>query len=480
MKASLVLLLSWALSLFGGVVAEVVLQPRAQSCVELVTTTNSSVLGSACFQLSPTQDEVVLDLDIGSEEWELSDVRFKAQSKASNTSTLYHFGDLRQAVSLDLSADLHHECSSEGGLSLTAAFEAKAKRKQGQNVAWKTMEFQKIEITLPCDWTAKSQLRRRTQYEVVKPIIEPCPAYPTSTFYNLSKDFIQQAYEGINLIDMMENESVDLEDMIATGRKKYATFEAWGDIDDEALVAKTNDTNRCHAVFRGTDIFNMYDQFQNIAFLNERIDGTDCVVRQGYKDAYFTAYLNTFRTEVENCVASCEGGCPLVLSGHSQGGAAAVVASIDLRAYNPTVITFGAPRAIHDDGDPCTAANSSNHYRFINTLNNQFDRVPSMGSVFNAKHIGHTFLLDDGNFHVVGTGLNDDQSRTPWTDLPHFVNIYKRRIQAMVNRGCYPVPVAKWSNDHFCGRSDECEDDSFCLMKRCRPKPFVTLGSLYP
>ena len=59
-----------------------------------------------------------------------------------------------------------------------------------------------------------------------------------------------------------------------------------------------------------------------------------CVIQRGY----YHAYRKHLRESIDDCVASCEDlNCPIILAGHSQGGAAAAIASVDLQHYDPTV-----------------------------------------------------------------------------------------------------------------------------------------------
>ena len=172
------------------------------------------------------------------------------------------------------------------------------------------------------------------------------------------------------------------------------------------------------------------------------------------------------RESVDDCVASCDGGCPLVLGGESNGGAAAVVASIDYAHYNPEVITFAAPKAVKKNS-ACTAIKEENHYRFVNTANGKYDCVVMQINIFNERHVGWPIYLDDLNFPLQSTGISESKSRTPTTMALHEWSLYIERIEGMVDRKCFPVPVAKWPDGHYCNYDDEC-DSLYCVKDECK------------
>ena len=173
------------------------------------------------------------------------------------------------------------------------------------------------------------------------------------------------------------------------------------------------------------------------------------------------------------CVASCQGGlCPLIIGGHSSGGSIAVVASIDLRDYNPTVLTFGAPRAIVNlKSSPCQDATPENHFRFINLLDGNYDFVPNGIPSFNGKHIGYPLILDGlEDWPIAAPGLNDNLSRQPRALTlggPHDRELYRTRIEALVSRECFPVPAGGWPEGHYCTDDSVCASH-YCVKKACK------------
>jgi hypothetical protein len=84
------------------------------------------------------------------------------------------------------------------------------------------------------------------------PNIDPDPS--TVRFY-LDKDFwIKYVNQSLFLAFIIGAEdNGPIEDLVPELRKVYERFDGFSDFDDQALVAKTNDTNICFAAFQATD-----------------------------------------------------------------------------------------------------------------------------------------------------------------------------------------------------------------------------------
>lgn len=94
-----------------------------------------------------------------------------------------------------------------------------------------------------------------------------------------------------------------------------------------------------------------------------------------------------------------------VLTGHSQGGATAILASILLYSRNPTTITFGQPLAVRRN---CDLINSERVYRYVNSMfiddNDDkrdregvyYDPIPLLPTLGQRRgHYGYYLLLAD-------------------------------------------------------------------------------------
>ena len=148
-------------------------------------------------------------------------------------------------------------------------------------------------------------------------------------------------------------------------------------------------------------------------------------------------------------------------------GSAAVIGAVDLAHYNPEVITFGSPRAIVDT-EPCTVLEPTRHYRFLNTAANKYDYAAFQINVFNEKHVGWTIFLDSlDNFPLSSPSFANNKERTPCSLALHEREIYLERIDDIISRRCFPLPVSKWPNGHYCGYDDECQS-LYCEKKQCK------------
>lgn len=317
-------------------------------------------------------------------------------------------------------------------------------------------------VTTPTAALAKRKFRDVNQN---CPALDP-PA--EEVFFSLSESFLKNEVKLMmdftNLLN--RDDSGEITEKIDDQRKLYERFNAWNDINDQTLVAKTNDTKICFTAFSSVQGTNVFDQWQNINPFRVRIGDTDCVSRRGYYSAYFSTFYKEYRRSIDDCVASCEGGCPLVMGGHSQGGSASVIGSIDLIHYNPEVITFGAPRALIRT-DPCTTIDATRHYRFLNTDPRRYDFAPFQINIFNEKHVGNAIFMDSNGNFPLSQPDDDNKSRFGLSTDLHANELYTARISELVDRNCFPVPVSKWPEGHYCSYDDECAS-RYCEDRHCK------------
>ena len=253
---------------------------------------------------------------------------------------------------------------------------------------------------------------------------------------------------------------------------RYQYFKVWQDIDDQTLVAKSPDKHECHGAIRATITpTDIIDNWQNVNPDSKVMRGTDCKVRKGFYDAVFTGYVDDWRQAVVECVALCVPttgqNCPLVLS-----------AAIDLKEYNPMIISFGCMRAIVDDPKyPCTDLDRTRHFRFVNTnpvAEIEYDGIVMQRWPIDNVQVGHSILFDDQNYPPAYLGLDDDVSRKPYNFDIHFRTPYQERIDQMLALpdACYPIPLGKWPVNHVCGYNDECET-KLCIRVCAEPQSWA-------
>ena len=245
------------------------------------------------------------------------------------------------------------------------------------------------------------------------------------------------------------------------------------------ILATYNDKNdRSIVAFRGGHCFGAYrgttkkvsDWAQNFDLTDKilTVGSSKCRMRSGFFDGHNTHYLSSFTSELEKCMNTrCatpqlpHKKCPLVLTGHSQGGAIAVVASLIYRRYDPLVITFGAPRAVDA---PCSLINAARHYRYINTGEKTlfarkglaFDLVP-MTPGTGSDHFGHAILLGQDTDSVAMLGINNDNNLLPAGPTSvHSVTSYQHKLRSMSNLGV-PIKTTGFSMNRRCTKDNQCQ-----------------------
>lgn len=237
-----------------------------------------------------------------------------------------------------------------------------------------------------------------------------------------------------------------------------------------------------------------------------------------------TQWKSTLMTNVTSCVSRCEdaewettGPC-LIIAGHSQGGAIAKVASLDLSTITERyeVITFGEPDALRQNSDECSSfMNFGAHYRFNKGLLKKegeglkFDRVSYLGlddypgylNLFAALHgvdaseinlddfktypAGHLFIISsEDNENVAYTGLSNGKEFKPWDNFPGsfgdahwmykddddrypgtgYFQILKKLYES--SKDMAGIPINGFSNGMSCAKTEHASD--LCQSGRCR------------
>ena len=258
-------------------------------------------------------------------------------------------------------------------------------------------------------------------------------------------------------------DAVDFSSLAYGGSSDYI-LGAYNDKNDRAIVAFKD--GYCYGAYRGTMRI-VSDWAQNFDLTDKilKIGSSRCRMRSGFYDGHNTHYLQRFTSKLEECMnEKCKSSrrrCPLVLTGHSQGGAIAVVASLFYRRYDPYVITFGAPRAVDA---PCGLINSGKHYRYVNTGDKtmfrrkglSFDWVP-MTPGTGSDHFGYAFLLGKDANSVAALGLNNDDNLLPiGPKSVHSIVEYKYKMRRMANLRS-PIKTNGFSLHRQCTKDNQCQ-----------------------
>lgn len=294
----------------------------------------------------------------------------------------------------------------------------------------------------------------------------------------LTRGFVQRMNLTLSYQFLMLEQNPKARNVPARYNLDYYKF--WKEINDATLIARQDargeDPGVCHAVFRATITpYDFLDNAQNLYPFPDTLDGSDCLVRDGFKSGLFTSYYGRFRQSlyecVDGCIATTGQRCPLVFSGLSQAGGVGVIASIVFRELNPMVISFGCMHAIaHHKGYPCNDLHRTRHFRFTTSNDaGEYDGIANLRYPPNMIHTGHSIYMDEStNYPLLYLGVDEDKDRFPLNFDIHFRDEYQIRIDQMLAYPdeCYPIPLGKWPVGHVCGYNDECANNN-CINKRC-------------
>ena len=264
----------------------------------------------------------------------------------------------------------------------------------------------------------------------------------------------------------------------------YEVITFYTDEPDQAIIAKGND-GRCYVAFRGTTL-EIDDWFQNIETGdidiykdNNNATGESCNSRIGYADFLLSNLVLQGSQELVACAAGCSDpdDC-IVITGHSQGGATALLGAIILYSFNPLVITFGQPLTLTTG---CELIRSERVYRYVNSLfvddaedpGVDYDPVPLLPALFQARsHYGYYLLLGDDTTALKYLGIDgEDSDFAPGPQIsaaPHSMGLpieysYEARVTALLDNNVFPVAITGFAGGVPCDvynsltcSSDEC------------------------
>lgn len=224
-----------------------------------------------------------------------------------------------------------------------------------------------------------------------------------------------------------------------TVRKLYTEEGVNAGRDDAVLVEHDG---QCFVGFQATQwlgFTDLSDWLQNAGlFCKTLCNSVDecCTFREGFVDAWNTQWKDELIADVTRCVEGCDKDVCLIISGHSQGGAVATAASIQLADITDKyeVITYAAPPALTVEPDSCSPQmNFRKHYRFGKALYKPdvtggvagllFDKVSFLGPdplpLLNTYPVGEFIIISSEDAeNVAYVGYNSDLVLTPWDHSP--------------------------------------------------------------
>jgi len=274
------------------------------------------------------------------------------------------------------------------------------------------------------------------------------------------------------------------------------------DEPDKAIVAKKDD--HCYLAFRGSTL-TWDDWMDNLDLTdidvykdNDSSTGEFCESRDGFSQFLNTDWAVEAYNNLKTCYESCENKdeC-LILTGHSQGGASATLASMMLYSMNPTVITFGQPPAVDAN---CSLIPNTRFYRYINSKQDEYESdeddlkfdpvvyVPTL--ISNSVHYGYPILLgnDATSVKLLDIGwlpsFFDRSSELDAHSRHGEPFSYQTRVDNLLNTSSnIPISTDGFTNGvfcdrqyhelcktNYCGLSNVCEDpvEELCVEDTCQ------------
>lgn len=242
--------------------------------------------------------------------------------------------------------------------------------------------------------------------------------------------------------------------------------EVFEDPNDRVVVRY--DDGACYVAFKGNEFGDLDDTFQSWTSFPRRLCGEAgcCFVNHGVYDAYFSDYVEEFEAAVDRCRAKCvdtgDGGCPLIITGHSQGAAIAPVAAIALSKHNPILLTYGQHPAIWFR---CGVLDDMETYlRFRSQCEQRgepfYDAISYQGIPFLGRQTGTLILISPGGASTVA--YNDEVTFFPIAEPCHQVHQWYIDPLAQLQ----PGPLDGFDDGSLCTRHIECRSRS-CENERC-------------
>lgn len=187
-----------------------------------------------------------------------------------------------------------------------------------------------------------------------------------------------------------------------------------------------------------------------------------CNINRNTAGAYFTSYVDELEVEVEECHSRCADGCPLVLTGYSQGGSIATIAAIALSQYNPILITYAQHPVAWRGCD--VLDNMETYLRFtgICEVGGQpmYDSIPFFGNPFLTRHAGTKIMLGRGGAATVAQ--NGDRFFFPIGQQCHTFEPFNYAISNLLEAG----PLDGYTDGATCSQNIECQS-KVCSSRRC-------------
>ena len=255
-----------------------------------------------------------------------------------------------------------------------------------------------------------------------------------------------------------------------TDNSTTSDIQVYRDVSDKTMVAYRDGT--CYVAWMGAVVNEIRDIGQStprLAF--RRACGAQgcCRMHPGMINAYYSEYVQEMEESIERCVRRCDdaddtdegGGCPLVITGHSQGASIAPIGAVILAKYNPILMTFGQHRVHRYSCD--VLDNMETYLRVVSICEHNGRPAYDMNTYYGTmvgRHTGTMIIVGDGGAATLG--YNSDMAMLPLTERCHNIhNPYASSIQNLT-----AGPLDGFVDGSMCTRNIECKSRE-CKKLRC-------------
>ena len=164
--------------------------------------------------------------------------------------------------------------------------------------------------------------------------------------------------------------------------------------DAECVVFDDDNKNVKHFIFKGTNSIKDWESNVNFFPVTIQSDKPDFKLHRGFYEQWLSLSSWLKKEIFDECNVLHDKRKQLVISGHSLGGAIAIICAIYMQCISERLIkrvcTFGAPRCLNDD--MVEWYNQRLKSRTIRVLNcmDTVPKLPLSGPIFNYTHVDST------------------------------------------------------------------------------------------
>lgn len=243
--------------------------------------------------------------------------------------------------------------------------------------------------------------------------------------------------------------------------------EVFFDANDKAMIRFREDEQACYVTFKGAN-GGFSDLGQSFSYSPRRVCGAEgcCFAMKGIRNAFYSDFFEDFELAVKRCHQRCAGGgCPIFLTGHSQGASVATVAAVALAKYEPKLLAFGAHPSFWFGCKVLDEMETNLRFTSTCTMRGEpfYDLISTIRLPLLTRHSGTMILLGPGGASTLA--YNKELALMPGAEPCH--DVRRHYIENLSH--ITPGPLDGFVDGSLCTRDIECKSQR-CFRKRCVAK----------